>query len=259
MRIISALLFTCLLFSSTVIKSQDIPEITGEELPGFSLERNQVFDGNSLWGYMNGGADIYLEYGFEVLRVEEFIHEEESIKLELFKMHDPLSAFGIYSIKTFRCEQDSALVPVDCLNSYQYQLFYGRYYIQLTNENGSEKARPAMMDIAYVLLPKLEPEAVVLPLKYLTDSLNIPITGIKMLKGELGIQNRTYELQDYFKGLSGYQLYYAKKEVNGREIKYFEAVFADPDMKSKFKENIKDEEMNVIRESKNSLLFTLLF
>jgi len=25
---------------------------------------NRVYEGSSLWGYINGGADVYLEYGF---------------------------------------------------------------------------------------------------------------------------------------------------------------------------------------------------
>ncbi len=65
-------LFMGIIFCSYFAIGQQIPEITAEELPGFMLNRNECFDGGSLWGYMNGGADIYLEYGFEKLRVEEF-------------------------------------------------------------------------------------------------------------------------------------------------------------------------------------------
>ena len=49
----------------------DIPRVTLSDIPGGVILRSEQFDGNSLWGYIDGGADIYLEYGFEKVRVEE--------------------------------------------------------------------------------------------------------------------------------------------------------------------------------------------
>ncbi len=239
---------------SYISVSQEIPEITADEFPDFILNRNECFDGESLWGYMNGGADIYLEYGFDILRVEEFSDEDESIKLELFKMDDPISAFGIYSIKTFKCQQSDVTATIDCLNPFQYQLIYGEYYIQLINESGSEKAQQDMVNLAKILLEKLEPKELELPLRYLTDSLNFSLYDIKMFKGILGIQNKTMGLADYFSGIEAYQIYYAKTIVNGEKVKYYEIVFDEPEMKIKFLESNKDNDLYIIYENDISIL-----
>jgi len=243
--------------SCYISMGQEIPEVTAAEFPDYSLIRNDRFDGKSLWGYMNGGADIYLEYGFEMLRVEEFSSGEETIKLELFKMDDPISAFGIYSIKTFKCEQNNITNAPNCLNRFQFQLLFGDYYMQLINESGSEKAKQAMIDIAENLLQKIEYREIKLPLMYLTDSLNFSLNNIKMLKGDLGIQTKATDLIECFNGIEGYQIYYAKKQMNGANVKYYEIVFDKPEMKNKFLNNIIGKELQIIKENDVNILIRL--
>jgi len=170
---LSIVMIINILLCSYITMGQEIPEITAEEFPNYILNRNECFDGGSLWGYMNGGADIYLEYGFEILRVEEFSNKGETIKLELFMMVDPASAFGIYSIKTFICPQSNVSADFDCLNPYSFQLAHGKYYLQIINESGSAEARETMISIAESLLEKIEPGKLVLPITYLTDSLKL--------------------------------------------------------------------------------------
>jgi len=251
---LSIFLLLSIIFSSNFSLGQEIPEITTEELPGFILNRNECFDGESLWGYMNGGADIYLEYGFEILRVEEFSNEDETIKLELFKMDDPISAFGIFSFKTFKCEQTDVITTTDCLNRFQFQLLYGNYYIQLLNESGSEKAKQTMVSIAETVLNKMELREFILPIKYLPDSLMLSLHNIQMVKGDLGIQNKAMKLTAYFKGITDYQIYYAKTVVGGEKVKFYEIVFDKPEMTYKFLENNKDKGLQMIKENDVNIL-----
>jgi len=244
---------TIILFNYITV-GQSIPEITAKELPGYILDRNECFDGESLWGYMNGGADIYLEYGFETMRVEEFSNENETIKLELFKMDDPISAFGIYGNRTFKCGQSDVIITTDCLNRFQFQLLYGDYYIQVINESGSEKAKQIMISIAELLVKKIERKELILPVKYLTDSLNLSLFDIKLVKGVLGIQNKARDLTDCFLGIADYQIYYAKTIVDEEKVKYYEIVFAEPKMKIIFLEKISDKDLQILKITDRSVL-----
>lgn len=239
---------------SYLIVGQEIPEITAEELPGFVLNRNESFNGGSLWGYINGGADIYLEYGFDILRVQEFAFEDETIKLEIFKMDDPIAAFGINSIKTFRCEQSKVITTIDCLNRFQFQLLAGEYYIQMINDSGSEKASQAMKSIGETLLNQIDPEELKLPIRFLTDSLNFTLSEITMLKGILGIQDKAMNLAECFVDIHDYQVYYAKKPVDGGVVRYYEIVFNSPEKKYQFLAVNKDADLSIINEDNFSLL-----
>jgi len=251
---LSIVLIINILLCSYITMGQEIPEITAEEFPNYILNRNECFDGGSLWGYMNGGADIYLEYGFDKLRVAEFSNEGETIKLEFFKMDDPISAFGIYSIKTFKCEQSKVTATHDCLNHFQFQLLYGDYYIQIINESGSAKAKQTMINIAEILLQKIEYTALILPLSYLTDSMNFSPGTIKMVKGDLGIQTKAIDLTDCFNDITDYQIYYAKTIIDGANVKYYEIVFEKPEMKNKFINNNIDKKLQIIEQNEISIL-----
>jgi len=250
--------FIGLLFWSNFLLCQEIPEISKDELAGFSLERNDCFNGGSLWGYMNGGADIYLEYGFDILRVEEFTSGDENIKLEIFKMDDPYAAFGIYSIKTFKCEKSEVLVSPDCLNRFQYQLLYGDYYIQFINESGSARAKQVMVELADTLLKKLNKTDVTLPVEYFVDSLDLSLQDITMLCGELGIQDKAYSLAGYFKGITDYQIYFTNIAIDGRKQTYYNVIFDKPEMKTKLRDSIKGMSFQILEEGDHSILFRVL-
>lgn len=251
-KCISIIFLIHLLMSN--VSAGGIPEIKQSELSELTITRNETFDGESLWGYMNGGADIYLEYGFDILRVEEFVYQDEEIKLEIFKMQDAVSAFGIYSVKTFKCAGQNIFGELDCLNKYQFQLAYGSYYIQLINNSGTGKAEEFMKKLATLITEKLETEELMLPASYLTDSLGLNISCIKMVKGYLGLQNKLIEMSSCFDGLTDYQVYFAKLEEDGETFNYYEIVFGDEEMKKRFNGNIQGKLPPAVFQNKNVIV-----
>ncbi|MHC4942275.1 MAG: DUF6599 family protein [Planctomycetota bacterium] len=58
------------------------------------------YKGEDLFIYINGGAEIYHEYGFKQVLVQRFTGpSDHSITLEIFQMADADAAYGIYSFK----------------------------------------------------------------------------------------------------------------------------------------------------------------
>ena len=53
--------------------------------------------GNELFDYMNGGAEIYYEYGFEQAYVQSYLISEKKVTVEVFRMTLPAHAYGIYT------------------------------------------------------------------------------------------------------------------------------------------------------------------
>ena len=72
-------------------------------MSGVESAQNRIFTETSLYGYINGGAELYLEYGFDTLIVTEMTVEGNDLKLEVYRMKDPEAAFGIFSVSRFRC------------------------------------------------------------------------------------------------------------------------------------------------------------
>ena len=54
-----------------------------------------------MYEYINGGAEIYHEYGFRQVLMQDFKSRSgKAVSLEIFEMEDAESAYGIYTFKT---------------------------------------------------------------------------------------------------------------------------------------------------------------
>jgi len=57
------------------------------------------FRKDRLFEYINGGAEVYFEYGFHQAVTQEYVRGDKSIIVEIYEMNDSDAAFGIYSIQ----------------------------------------------------------------------------------------------------------------------------------------------------------------
>jgi hypothetical protein len=59
------------------------------------------FAAKSLYEYMNGGAEIFLEYGFDRGCVAEYTNGDKKLVVELFKMKTADAAYGLYTMSNY--------------------------------------------------------------------------------------------------------------------------------------------------------------
>ena len=125
------LLLTCLLcLSISCLEAQEM-----------TVKRERVFTGTGLYGYMNGGAEQFLEYGVTKLTARDLEYDGEEYALEIYEMPTPEDAYGIYSLHVFRCQRADTLGCIDCLSPYQLQTVCGNRYVSLEFPSGSERAQ----------------------------------------------------------------------------------------------------------------------
>jgi hypothetical protein len=75
-------------------KTFTFPGVAGWRLSG----EIQTFHPETLFEYINGGADLYLTYDFQELKVAEYSTEKKaSVTIEAYRHKTPIHAFGIYS------------------------------------------------------------------------------------------------------------------------------------------------------------------
>src|SRR5512143_1516884 len=74
-----------------------------------ATEESENYAGGSLYTYMDGGADLYLEYGFSGLSVRRYARGKDRYLVELYEMKAPEAAFGVYSYNR-RLGSESELV-----------------------------------------------------------------------------------------------------------------------------------------------------
>ena len=78
------------------------------------VKREREFTGSGLYGFMNGGAEQFLEYGVSKLVARDVVYEGQEYTVEIYDMPTPEDAFGIYSLHVFRCQRADTLGCIDC-------------------------------------------------------------------------------------------------------------------------------------------------
>jgi hypothetical protein len=97
----------------------------------------RTFARDGLYGYVDGGAEIFLQYGFQSLTVYELVPEKPAAKvkgmtLEIYRMASPAAAFGIFST---RREGNETVLPgiktAHWIGEQQTNLVKGDLYINI--------------------------------------------------------------------------------------------------------------------------------
>lgn len=180
------------------------PVVTATDLPGAKFSSPRVFTGSSLFGYMNGGAELYLEYGVSGAVITEITMKDGKYKTEVFKMNGPEEAFGIFSVSRYRCTGRPDVSDFSCQTKYQVQYSKGPYYISIINGTGTISDSINMLTIGRIIADKIK-EPVFDPGTHMPGiSKNLVASNCFLAKGRLGIINGLPDLEDYFKGVAGY-------------------------------------------------------
>lgn len=218
---------------------QDYPSFDNKYLPGAELSTSRVFSGTSLFGYINGGAELYLEYGFSVVSVTEIKYMGGTYKTEIYKMNGPEEAFGIFSVSKYRCKGMPPLSKYTCQTRYQLQICKGPYYISIINGTGTRSDSLVSITIGSVIAAKISDDEADLSY-YLPDIPEEKIqTGCFLAKGRIGIVNGSPDLEDFFQGSSDYTAVI----VNLDENRIVSVRFHNNDAYEKFLD-LKDREFN---------------
>jgi len=104
------------------------------DLEGWAPEGEpQLFAGEALFEYIDGGAEIYHEYGFREVAVQDYKNPAgRTVSLEIFEMASPASAFGMF---TFKRSGDGADAPLGTdaeLESYYLNFWKDRCLVTIT-------------------------------------------------------------------------------------------------------------------------------
>jgi len=121
------MLAALLLFFPVMSPAEEFPEIEDWHPEG----KVRIYGRDDLWEHINGAAERFVMYGFQILRFQEFSKEELMMTAEIYDMGSPLNAFGIYTTerpaegKRLSIGTEAVIGPSHCL------LLKDRYYIKV--------------------------------------------------------------------------------------------------------------------------------
>lgn len=146
--------------------------------------------GDDLYLYINGGAEIYHEYGFQRVIVQEYAGpENRSISLEIYRMTDPAAAFGMYSFKTSDGGEAAALGDGGRVEDYYLNFWKGNHLVTLTGFDESPATLTGLKSLAEEVARRLPPGANGPRLAGMLPGTGLVRAGLKYFKGPLGLFN----------------------------------------------------------------------
>ena len=208
-----------------------VPFIMSAQEP--EIKRERVFSGDGLYGFMNGGAELYHEYGFKSLVNRDIVYKGEAYTVDVFEMPSREDAFGIYSVNVYRCQQADTMGYINCISPYQLQAVVENYYVSIVFPSGSTKAQ------------QLAGELIPLFLSGKRSSIDIPediassppFSGVvKYLRGPISVSGASSDLAAILKDITYRGIWFRAD----RQTKSYKAaiLFASPQALEQFQQSI---------------------
>jgi hypothetical protein len=108
----------------------------------------RVFQGADLYGHINGGAEVFLELGFDRLDVVRYDSDGGAVEVERYRMTDPTAALGIYLMKCGGERPDPGLAARHTANPLQLQMVRGSDYMIVSSLRPEEDLGEALVAFA---------------------------------------------------------------------------------------------------------------
>jgi hypothetical protein len=200
-------------------------------------ERNLDFEeymGEDLFFYINGGAEIYHEYGFERVIVQDYASKSgKSASLEVYQMSTPQSAFGMYSFKSTGRGLALDLGHGSKLQDYYLNFWKGPYLVTITGFDAEKETIDGIKAIAHAVDTKIENQTTrEMPGIYARlPRENLDAQSVKYFRGHLGLVNSypfarsdIFKVQDGIKGTyaDSYDIYILEYQNAGESRSVFD-------------------------------------
>ena len=127
--------YTLIIFAVVLLIS--VHSGLSQSIDGWEKTDNTLkFKANDLYGRIDGGAELFLEFGFEDLTVEAYRMGDMEVELELYRMTEPAAALGIYLMKCGEEKPSQLIKARNTFSKYQITALKNNYFIQLNNFSG---------------------------------------------------------------------------------------------------------------------------
>jgi hypothetical protein len=176
-------------------------ELTGWEPVG---EPDYV-KGEDLFLLINGGAEIYYEYGFKQAIAVGFKNKKNpsiGFNLEIYEMQDPAAAYGVYTFKTGESGKTIDVGDEGLLEEYYLNVWKGNFLVTVIGFDSKEETLQGIMETAKVVAAKIKSKGQkpglihLLPGDYKEQ---LKPNGITYLKGNLALFNQyEFDSRDIF-------------------------------------------------------------
>lgn len=184
----------------------DLSRLLPDSTRAGGWERNGepgIWEGEDLYVYINGGAEIYQEYGFERILIQDYKNPaDSSISLEIYEMTEAPAAFGMFTFKTSSTGENLDIGQGGQIEDYYLNFWQDRYLVTLTGFDQKPETVSGLKLLAEAVADRFRKGETGAPpalISRLPQEGLLP-TGLKYFRGHLGLFNSyPFSQQDIFR------------------------------------------------------------
>jgi hypothetical protein len=179
------------------------------EVDGWTKHRTmQHFVGGNLYEYIDGGAEIYHEFGFVQVVSQDYVNGVgKSISVEIFEMESPGSAYGMYTFKTDAKGKRISVGNDAQMAEYYMNFWKGPFLVTLTGFDETEQTRVGLVNIARSIGEKIPGGGERPPIASFLPEEDLAGQSLKYFTGYLGLRNShpffSLNISGYEEGVKG--------------------------------------------------------
>ncbi len=117
-----------------------------------------VFSQKDLYGYIDGGAELFLEFGFSELVVQRYRRNHLELSLDIYKMANADAALAVYLAKKGVEQPVPGVLARNTGGEYQITALQGRYFVQVNNQSGEAENLTVMVPLLQQFLQHVKDE-----------------------------------------------------------------------------------------------------
>jgi len=201
------------------------PLVISRDLPGWTIEDPDFYNAKQLYGYINGGAELYLEYGFRNVTAQRCSKADHELQVDVYEMRSDEAAFGMFSILRGSCTGTVPGATWSCVRPEQILFARGKYLVSVVPYDRHRDTRDAAMRAAKALLARAGKTDFRPNELFRTGPLSPGLQTMKYLHGPLALQSALASWDDRFAGIERFAMEYSrfgkgKKETEAAIIRF---------------------------------------
>ena len=147
----------------------------------------RTFTGQDLFNHIDGGAELFLEFGFARLRFQAYSRGKAELTLNAYEMESAASAQGIYLMKMGKETPFPEIAARNSSEDAQMTVVKGRYFVQVDNLGDVRASRAEAAALANSFLAGVADESDETPLGLLPADGKVPGSE-RLIRGPYGLQ-----------------------------------------------------------------------
>lgn len=170
-------------------------------LAGWSLsDAPKTYRGEELFMMIDGGADIYHEYGFvQVIGADYADANGKSIRVEIYEMESPAAAYGIYSFKIGEEGKALAIGEGALLEDYYLNFWKGNLLVTVIGSDEDEETVRGVLAFAKAVDARLSRTGTRPALAEMLIHEPVAFSNPRYVRGSIGVINSyIFDTEDIF-------------------------------------------------------------